>query len=547
MRIDQLPVASAIGNTDTLPFNNNGLSKQISVGNLTNSIRDNVYGAPLTASTSSAMTDTSRVYVYTGTTGGGFTNGHWYYYSGSAWTDGGVYNSSAVQTDTTLTLAGVPADAKATGELKAVIDDKLASFDVAIETFYPHSGGVGNIVTVEGTVDAPPAELIIYGKSAQNGTPTPSAPVNIVTAGSGGTLAMVSAGKNLLKYVAALSDVGDSMTSLGLTVKHLADGGLSIVGTTSNSGNLIISALNNSNPLQIPDGRYTLTQVSSGLPSSSNVYMWLKSGQTKFAPSTFDFVRNEVNATANIGITFRAGVEVNCTVYPMLRPTEIADAAFAPYNGISAAIPTPNGLPGIPVASGGNYTETDGQQWICDTIDLEAGTWTKRCGVVTLDGSENWQKGISFYLDGNDFYAVFPGTYANAPGLCNMFIVVTDGGSNNGTARFAGNGHQFLCYTSVASTVSEWKAVLNNTHMTIVYPLAAPEVVQLTTAQLTALRSLRGRKGLTNLYSADPVEPEFRAEMYIDIPTYIQWLLHQMDRGFNVAAVNNGLEFTSIE
>lgn len=121
MRIDQLPVASVIENADTLPFSDGGTTKQISVGNLTNSIRDNVYGAPLTASISSAMTDTSRVYVYTGTTGDGFTNGHWYYYNGSAWTDGGAYNSAAVQTDPTLTLEGVPADAKATGELKTDI------------------------------------------------------------------------------------------------------------------------------------------------------------------------------------------------------------------------------------------------------------------------------------------------------------------------------------------------------------------------------------------------------------------------------------------
>lgn len=116
MRIDQLPVASSITNNDTLPVNVDGSSKQVSIGNLTNSIRDNVYGAPLTAATSAAMTDQTRVYVYTGTTSGGFTNGHWYYYNGSAWTDGGAYNSSAVTTDTTLTLSGVPADAKATGE-----------------------------------------------------------------------------------------------------------------------------------------------------------------------------------------------------------------------------------------------------------------------------------------------------------------------------------------------------------------------------------------------------------------------------------------------
>ena len=124
MRIDQLPVASSATNLNTIPLNVDGVTEQISVGNLSNAIRDDVYGAPLTASTSAGMTDQTRVYVYTGTTGGGFTNGHWYYYNGTAWTDGGVYNSSAVQTDTTLTLAGVPADAAATGAaLAAKADD----------------------------------------------------------------------------------------------------------------------------------------------------------------------------------------------------------------------------------------------------------------------------------------------------------------------------------------------------------------------------------------------------------------------------------------
>lgn len=37
------------------------------------------------------------------------------------------------------------------------------------------------------------------------------------------------------------------------------------------------------------------------------------------------------------------------------------------------ALPTPTGLPGIPVTSGGNYTDSTGQQWVCDEVDLERG------------------------------------------------------------------------------------------------------------------------------------------------------------------------------
>ena len=38
----------------------------------------------------------------------------------------------------------------------------------------------------------------------------------------------------------------------------------------------------------------------------------------------------------------------------------------------SMSIDMPNGLPGIPVDAGGNYTDANGQQWICDEIDFLA-------------------------------------------------------------------------------------------------------------------------------------------------------------------------------
>ena len=54
-------------------------------------------GSPLVAATAAAMTNENKVYVYTGEETG-YTAGHWYYFNGSAWTDGGVYNAVAVNT-----------------------------------------------------------------------------------------------------------------------------------------------------------------------------------------------------------------------------------------------------------------------------------------------------------------------------------------------------------------------------------------------------------------------------------------------------------------
>lgn len=153
MRIDQLPFASSVTNGNTLPVNVSGTTEQVTIGNLVNSIRDDVYGAPLTAATAAAMTDQTKIYVYTGTTGGGFTNGHWYYYNGTAWTDGGVYNSAAVQTDTTLSLSGVPADAKAVGDAISATNANVNVNATAIEE------NAGNIATNTTRVSADEAAI----------------------------------------------------------------------------------------------------------------------------------------------------------------------------------------------------------------------------------------------------------------------------------------------------------------------------------------------------------------------------------------------------
>lgn len=82
------------------------------------------FGAPLVASTVSSMTDTNRVYVYTGSETG-YTDGNWYYYNGSAWVSGGVYNSVAFETDKTLLVEDKPADGKATGDAISQLNNKL--------------------------------------------------------------------------------------------------------------------------------------------------------------------------------------------------------------------------------------------------------------------------------------------------------------------------------------------------------------------------------------------------------------------------------------
>ena len=113
-------------------------------------------GSPLVAATAADMTDTTKVYVYTGSETG-YTAGNWYYYNGSAWTSGGIYNSGAVNVDTTLSVAGAAADAKAVG-------DKFDEVETELETKANVDGAYENMTVGN-------AEQLVSAVGEYNKTP----------------------------------------------------------------------------------------------------------------------------------------------------------------------------------------------------------------------------------------------------------------------------------------------------------------------------------------------------------------------------------------
>lgn len=82
----------------------------------------------------------------------------------------------AVALDTTLTHEGEAADAKATGDAISAV--KVRQNVLA-------GSEIGNPISVDDAFPAPLCGLTVYGRSTQDGTPTPDAPVPIVSAGDG--------------------------------------------------------------------------------------------------------------------------------------------------------------------------------------------------------------------------------------------------------------------------------------------------------------------------------------------------------------------------
>lgn len=77
-------------------------------------------------------------------------------------------------------------------------------------------------------------------------------------------------------------------------------------------------------------------------------------------------------------------------------------------------LPTPTGLPGIPVATSGNYTDPQGQNWVCDEVDLERGVKVQRVNALdlstcTITGTTNLaatkRLSIRLPLKGKDYTA----------------------------------------------------------------------------------------------------------------------------------------------
>lgn len=153
------------------------------------------YSTPLVAETADAMTDTNKIYVYTGNESG-YTFGNWYYYNGTAWASGGAYNSTAVTTDITLTASGVPADAKATGDAIQELADDLSAATTAL------GGDIADLKDDLNTFTG--FEKIVFTSGGYINTSGNTVDVNTVVANS------------LYRYAVVDCSEGDEFTITGL-------------------------------------------------------------------------------------------------------------------------------------------------------------------------------------------------------------------------------------------------------------------------------------------------------------------------------------------
>lgn len=174
-------------------------------------------------------------------------------------------------------------------------------------------------------------------------------------------------------------------------------------------------------------------------------------------------------------------------------------------------LPTPNGLPGIPVASGGNYTDPTGQQWICDEVDLERGVKVQRIYKVDVDGESSKFEQTGNYANLSPrrlpiaLYAVGQRTYA----ISTFTSLSWYYNSRNG---------QFL-YLIAADISGQLNESCKKQLGKVYYALATPIETPLTPAEIAAYKALAAYASDTVVQASDGagIKLEYQRDVNITI------------------------------
>lgn len=275
----------------------------------------------------------------------------------------------------------------------------------------------------------------------------------------------------------------------GVTITVNDDGTLLLNGTATESVRFYLF-----------EGKIMLKSGSTYILSgSTNIYAQLNGILGKNIGNGSKYNAKDSDYISGIWILCASGISFNNV---LLKPQfEISDqvTAYELYRTPQSLLVTPNGLPGIPVSSGGNYTDADGQQWVCDEVDFGRGKYVQRVWKKVLDGStdENW--GV---YNNDARYVGFstkalPEAMRCRNGFCNQLSVQINTVSREEGLWFGVNSmviyaHNNSFYDSTLEDfgLSNWKAHLSEHPLEVMTYLDTPIETDLTPEQIAAYAAL---------------------------------------------------------
>ena len=363
-------------------------------------------------------------------------------------------------------------------------------------------------------------------------SPSPDYPQQIVSAGSDGKIGVEVRGKNLVDVYGYSANGIPSPKAERILFNTYG----TTLSTTEKTDKLIVHQ-------EIIDGA-TANSYTSGY-FCIGINRKLKTGkdyiitfninviQNPFSVSTIFvlFNGNEANRAEVIGdkVTVKVSykedgerqyVEVrNCGMSLEISNFMITEkdenTIYEPYyEPQTISISTPTGLPAIPVDTGGNYTDVDGQQWIANYVDLKRGKYVQNiCDLPLKDINLKWYTwGVNANADNGTGFYVFTTEYArvgNTKVLATIcrYNIGAWGGRENGCSASADNSYITVSlHTSDLDDASDnkkaiesFKKIVEQTDAHVLYVRAEPIERDLTPEEIQAYKNLVTYAGTTTV------------------------------------------------
>ena len=409
----------------------------------------------------------------------------------------------------------------------SIIDSNITKLDYANSI---NNVIKGSVVDINDGAEARKLTNVRYfGKTTQDGIPSvssPSVPVSLLDKQNFKTY--ITTTKNILEVNATTATVS------GVTFT-VASGQIRLSGTTT-ADDVIFDLNYEQGKLNIPVGTWRM----SG-PSNTYVYIQLYVdgqlvGQTRSTETLVTVPEGATESYVRLKISGTTGSNVSGTIVsPMLVSADDKDTSptFEKFNKESFSTTfsnLSNGIHGVPVTSGGNYTDSTGQQWLADCVDFAKGTIDRSFKEITLNGTETWV--VQTYSNqpaGMYCYRLAFDNKRVGEGLsrCSHFQNVNKCWEfKQGCFTFSDHGsNRYSYFITDIATIEEWKSWLASNNVKFVYATTNIESEQLSEHNLSQFSVIAVTKSHCRITNDKNCEME--VTYVVDTKTYIETALDE--------------------
>ena len=398
-----------------------------------------------------------------------------------------ISDSISQNIDTTLLKSGKAADAKVVGDKVSKLEEDLSN---KITKFYASNQGETHLADSD---NGKIMDMMLYGRNEQK----------------------QYRGKNLLK----IRDGAQTTRGVTVTAK---DGVVALKGTATETGWAILDI-----DSFVLDGTCILSSnISTGVrtvvanKSFKQVLEQNKSNTLENAEASkvcFTVKGGETYDISNILVQIEKGSkatsyepyvggqpspspdypqEIKSVVNPTVKVTN--------EDGLKVQSVTLNNitLNAIPVASGGNVT-IDGQQWVCDEIDLKRGVRVQRVATMVFSDSSGFSisktdNGIRFQYQCKNLKKTDAGT-SDANAFCSALALGKEGSTWFASDVFTINKNTLFARFKNITSLGELQQYLQQTPMSLIAIFVTPIETPLAPAEIAAFNAFTTYYPVTNI------------------------------------------------